>query len=178
MNCAIRTRAHPCRMHFPLCNLRWFAGYCYIAGASCWGFAQRHTTNGVLSLDSPFQRSVEWQQLARRTSPPKGLGRARSFPGYQPPLAQRLKRRPETRISRKLGCELAQPPGSRARRTWAAPSRSEIDDTRRAWRLPEIEPSFVQQTARFAQPPSRGPAASASIEPAAFSVQAQGVDRC
>jgi hypothetical protein len=39
-----------------------------------WGFAQRPTTNGVLSLDSPFRRSVQWLQLARRPSPPNGLG--------------------------------------------------------------------------------------------------------
>ena len=90
------------RLHGRLCTFR--AGFliCYIAGATHWGFAQRHTTNGVLSLDYPFRRSIEWLQLARRTSPPKGLGRARSFPSYQPPLAQRPERRPDIR-HRKAG---------------------------------------------------------------------------
>jgi hypothetical protein len=69
----------PRRLHDLLCILGRIHCTCCIGGASYWGFAQETTTNGVLSLDSPFGRSVEWQQLARRTSPPKGLGRARNF---------------------------------------------------------------------------------------------------
>ena len=65
-------------LHEIVCSIDGTSRICCKGGAPSWGFAQQTTTNGALSLDSPSARSIEWQQLARRTSPPKGFGRAQS----------------------------------------------------------------------------------------------------
>jgi hypothetical protein len=65
------------RLHGCMCISSERSARCYTAGAICGGFAQQPPTNGVFSLDSCSEGSVKWQQLARRTSPPKGFGRAR-----------------------------------------------------------------------------------------------------
>jgi hypothetical protein len=150
----VQLRISPCR--------------CYMDGAAYWGFAQRPTTNGVLSLDSPMRRSVEWQQLARRTSPLKCREGSNLFE-----LPATTRAAPQTAP----GQDSKLRPGFDCRRLRAASSRSSMDShemrlrTASPWDRPYC-------TDRLFEEPHLRHRSERENRAGTVSVRAQGVNSC
>jgi hypothetical protein len=141
---------------------------CYMDGAAYWGFAQRPTTNGVLSLDSPIWRSVEWQQLARRTSPLKSREGSNLFE-----LPATTRAAPQTAP----GQDSQLRSGFDCRRLRAASSRSSMDS--HEMRLRTVSPwDRPYCTDRLFEEPHLRYRSERENRAGTFSVRAQGVNSC